>query len=42
VFALQSEVAGVRTAFEIATLGMKKAKEIVARVIAAFEPEARS
>ena len=39
VIALQSETAGVRTAFEIATLGMSKAKDIVAGVVAAFEPE---
>lgn len=38
VFALQSEAAGVRTAFEIATLGMSKAKAIVADVVAALDP----
>ena len=39
VFLLVSEQAGVRTAFEMATLGMAKAKELVARVTAAFGPE---
>jgi hypothetical protein len=39
VFLLVSETAGIRTAFEMATLGMAKAKEKVAEVTAAFAPE---
>jgi hypothetical protein len=39
VFMLLSESAGLRTAFEMATLGMAKAKAKVAEVSAAFEPE---
>jgi hypothetical protein len=39
VFLLLSEPAGMRTAFEMATLGMAKAKAKVAEVVAAFGPE---
>jgi hypothetical protein len=39
VFMLLSESAGIRTAFEMATLGMAKPKEKVAEVVATFEPE---
>jgi hypothetical protein len=39
VFLLLSESAGVRTAFEMATLGMATAKAKVAEVVAAFGPE---
>lgn len=39
VFMLLSESAALRTAFEMATLGMAKAKAKVAEVTAAFEPE---
>jgi hypothetical protein len=39
VFLLVSERAGTQVAFEMATLGMGKAKEKVAEVVAAFAPE---
>jgi hypothetical protein len=39
VFLLLSESAGLRTAFEMATLGMAKAKAKVAEVTEAFAPE---
>jgi len=41
-FLLVSEPAGIRTAFEMATLGMSSAKELVARVVEAFGPEIAS
>jgi hypothetical protein len=41
-FLLLSEPAGIRTAFEMATLGMASAKELVARVVDAFGPEIAS
>ncbi|HEY3841666.1 MAG TPA: hypothetical protein VGL48_00310 [Acidimicrobiales bacterium] len=39
VFLLLSETTGMRVAFEMATLGMAKAKEKVAEVVGAFVPE---
>jgi hypothetical protein len=41
-FLLVSEPAGIRTAFEMATLGMAAAKELVARVVDAFGREIAS
>ena len=41
-FVLVSETVGVRTAFEMATLGMAAAKDLVTRVVDAFGPEIAS